>query len=383
MRTVTAPGITTSRHLSTSTYNRVSTPAVAFSKVFRTISRTNPHFSALLGMDDAQVLHRKVDSLIHPQYLDGFYDALRATTPCSGTNLVFLHSTGATRPLPTAITRFRDGYLMRVFSRQTDLLFDSGASMNGIGAGIVHDANNALGGGVGYVGLTRLEVTDLHKFLMALAETQDPTDVLRDLPEACAHLDEISKGLDAIGLSYDHLSSILRGFQAFCSRQPVNDKNKSFEVPDAIRSAVAIGKGVVADIAKDKGIIINLSHDGPEEKACAFGNSEKLQRILLNLIRNAALEFKSPNNCIEVEWSTTKNAAGERFVVINVKDSGPRIPKELADRLFRERVESTHGGTGIGLFTCAQMIHEYGGEIRYHSLPDKCFVITLKAAEQI
>lgn len=356
---------------------------MAFSTIFRSVSHTNPQFSSLLRMDDRQILHSKVDAFIHPQYLSEFYAALKSTNPCYGTRLVFLDSTGATRPLPTAIMRFKNAYLMRIFANKGDMTIDSEPTVDEVGKGIVHDMNNALGGAVGHLGLNRLEAEDLGKFLQALVEAHDDksiAEVLRDLPKANTNLMAILRGFDAIESSLGHAGSILRGFGDFCSGKSVSDRDRHFEVPDAIRSAVAIGKGIVGSIAKEKDIMINLSYDGAEERVCAFGNSEELQRIIINLIKNAALEFTKPNNRIIVEWSCMENAANEKFIEIRVKDSGPPIPKDLAIRLFRERVDSTHGGTGIGLLTCAQIIHESGGEIRYQSIPDKCFAITLKAA---
>ena len=378
-KALTAP---VSRRIPNNVCSRLSTPVAVFSTVLRNISHINPQFSALLRTDDNKILREKIDTFIHPQYLAGFYTALRTTAPCCGTSLVFLNSTGATRPLPTAIIRFKDAYLMRVFAERSDMIMDSEASIEEVGAGLLHDINNALGGAVGYVGLTKLELSDLGMFLSSLVTSRDPeaiAEVLRDLPRATLSLANIIEGFDSIERSHEHLSSILRGFRDFCSGETKTDRH--FEVPDAIRSSIAIGKGIAEAIARGKSISINISYEGPEERTCAIGNSIELQRIIINLIKNAALEFCKPNNQIKIEWTTSKSANDKKFIVIKVKDSGAPIPKPLANRLFTGKVESTHGGTGIGLLTCAQIIHGFGGEIRYQSIPDKCFVITLRAAE--
>jgi len=371
-----------SRYVPNNVCSRITIPTAVFSTVFRNISHTNPQFQALLRMDTAQTLHKKVDALIHPGYLDNFFAALKATDHCFGTELVFLNSTGATRPLPTGIIRFKDAYLIRVFAKRSDMVMDSEVPIEEVGAGLLHDINNALGGAVGYVGLTKLEIGDLGIFLNSLVASHDAgsiAEVLRDLPKATMNLANITEGIGSIERSHEHLSSILRGFRDFCSRETGTDRH--FEVPDAIRSSIAIGKGIAEAIARENGMSINISYEGPEERTCAIGNSVELQRIIINLIKNAALEFSKPNNQIKIEWTTSKSADDKNFVVIKVKDSGIPIPKPLADRLFTGKVESTHGGTGIGLLNCAQIIHGFGGEIRYQSIPDKCFVITLRAAE--
>lgn len=372
-----------SRYMPNNACSRVSTPAAAFSTVFRNISHINPQFQALLRMDGSQILHQKVDTLIHPKYLRGFIADLKTADPCFGTEIVFLNSTGATRPLPTSVMRFKNAYLIRVFSQRSDTALDIGGSMPEIGGGLVHDLNNVVGGMAGYSELLHVEASDLRGSLAALLDNQDPEAIRTGLQLILGEVSSLAKILDYIGAlrrSAHHMTSILRGFSIFCSAQSGTEPGQHLEIVDAVRSAVAMGKGIIHGIEKQKGISINVRLEGPDDRICAYGDSEQLQRILVNLIKNAALEFKEPNNNINIEWAAVENAAHEKFVEIRVGDSGDPIPKHVADKLFREKVESTHNGTGIGLLTCAQIIHGFGGEIRYQSIPDKCFVITLRIA---
>jgi|GEM_PF-6018261 len=364
--------------------NRLPVPAAAFSTVFRSITSVNPEFATLTRTgSETAILHKKADSFIHPNYLDRFLSALRTARPCCGTELVFLHSTGATRPFPTAIARFKDAYLMRVLANKADLVLDDSISMQEIGTGIAHDTNNALTGVLSGIDLMGDQLKILHLFFDKLAKAHDDRSMMeafRDLPAASTALGNTSDDLSGIEVSAEHLMSILRGFGAFCSGTSKNVANESFAVADAVKSSIAIGKGIVGRISNEKGLRIFLSCAIPDAPIFAQGSLDGMQRVLLNLIKNAALEFKKPNNYIGVECSSEENSAKEKFVVIKVKDSGDLIPKNVADRLFREKVDSTHGGTGIGLLTSARMIHDFGGEIRYQSIPDKCFVIALRSA---
>ncbi|MFA5105259.1 MAG: ATP-binding protein [Candidatus Margulisiibacteriota bacterium] len=363
-------------------FNRIPTPAVVISRVFRKVSHVNPQFLALMGADNPQILNRRIDSFIHPNYLDNFYKAIKAATPCQGTELVFLHATGATRPIPTAIANVKNGYLMRVLSTKSDMALDINSSFSEIGAGFVHDMSNVLGV-TAYEELLDGDIKEIDDFLRSLCDGQaqeSPDDLLQGLPQAITALDGIRSRLKTIFLGLNHANSILQGFGCFCKGRPETNATPHFEVADAVRSAAAMGKGIAYAIAKKKGIVISVSHQGPDERLCALGDSSQLQRVIINLIKNAALESKRATNCIIVEWSAIENDAQEKFVEIKVRDSGVPIPKPLADRLFRETVESTHGGTGRGLLTCAQIIHGFGGEIRYQSIPVKSFVITLRAA---
>jgi signal transduction histidine kinase len=363
--------------------NRLAVPAAAFSAVHRNIVSANPGFTSLTraGAENA-ILHKKADSFVHPNYLGKFLIALKSAQPCCGTELVFLHSSGATRPFPTAIARFKDAYLMRVLANKADLVLDDSVSMQEIGAGIAHDTNNALTGVLSGIDLMGDQLKTLHLFFDKLAEAHDDQSMMeafRDLPAASTALGNASNDLSSIEVSAGHLMSIFKGFGAFCSGTSKNAANEKFAVADAVKSSIAIGKGIVGRISKEKGLRIFLACAIPDAPLFAQGSLDGLQRVLLNLIKNAALEFKKPNNYIDVECSSEENAAKEKFVVIKVKDSGDLIPKNVADRLFREKVDSTHGGTGIGLLTSARMIHDFGGEIRHQSFPDKCFVIALRS----
>jgi signal transduction histidine kinase len=66
---------------------------------------------------------------------------------------------------------------------------------------------------------------------------------------------------------------------------------------------------------------------------------------------------------------TERAAAGERWVVMVVQDTGPGIPREEQDKLFQKFVRLPRSlttavrGTGLGLWICAEYIHAMGGKI--------------------
>ncbi|MER0215861.1 MAG: PAS domain S-box protein [Nitrosomonas sp.] len=85
-------------------------------------------------------------------------------------------------------------------------------------------------------------------------------------------------------------------------------------------------------------------------EVCAIeSDSEKLQRILLNLLSNA-FKFTQDKGCIFVRLVTTEARAQ-----IEVQDNGPGIPAEMREHVFERfmQVESSvtrqHDGTGLGM----------------------------------
>lgn len=93
------------------------------------------------------------------------------------------------------------------------------------------------------------------------------------------------------------------------------------------------------------------------EPCRAWLDPGKTERVLLNLLFNAAEVVSPTTGTIEV--SCTDSPSG---VDLRVRDNGPGIPAEIADRLFEPFV--SHGkqkGTGLGLTVVHNVMHQHGG----------------------
>lgn len=92
----------------------------------------------------------------------------------------------------------------------------------------------------------------------------------------------------------------------------------------------------------------------------------KLERVMLNLIRNAAealTDYKIPVPAIAV----CANVEGSHLV-FRVKDNGPGIPEEIKDKLFVPfTTYGKSGGTGLGLAIARQFVEAHGGSISVDS----------------
>ncbi len=106
----------------------------------------------------------------------------------------------------------------------------------------------------------------------------------------------------------------------------------------------------------------------------------QIEQILLNLIINARQAMPSGGHlCIEVR-ENNKNHMAE----IRVKDSGLGIPPERLRMIFepfyttKNPDEDGHGGSGLGLSVCRQIIEQHNGRIRVESLPGKGSIFTVK-----
>lgn len=126
---------------------------------------------------------------------------------------------------------------------------------------------------------------------------------------------------------------------------------------------------------------IELRVDTPEGVLNADTDPDRLERILTNLLDNA-IKYTGGGTVV---LSAT---GGEGLVRISVADTGQGIEPELLPRLFERfyRVEKSratrHGGAGLGLSICKELVETMGGTIEVHSLPGQgtTFTVTLPRA---
>ena len=93
----------------------------------------------------------------------------------------------------------------------------------------------------------------------------------------------------------------------------------------------------------------------------------RVRQVLLNLIGNA-IKFTGRGE-VQVRVTRESGPAGEALLGFRVRDTGPGIPPELMDRLFKpfSQVDSSttrkYGGTGLGLAICRSIVNLLGGAI--------------------
>jgi two-component system, NtrC family, sensor kinase len=92
-------------------------------------------------------------------------------------------------------------------------------------------------------------------------------------------------------------------------------------------------------------------------------NARAMRQILVNLLRNAADAVPADKGEIRVEVSETEHQA-----IIEVKDNGPGIPAEIAERIFEPFFSTKgEGGMGLGLDISRKLVEELGGELEFIS----------------
>jgi signal transduction histidine kinase/DNA-binding response OmpR family regulator len=106
-----------------------------------------------------------------------------------------------------------------------------------------------------------------------------------------------------------------------------------------------------------------------------LGDVTRLRQVLVNLIGNAVKFTASGEVVVSIRPET--GPAGDRRLHFAVRDTGPGIPADRMDRMFRSfsQVDASttrkHGGTGLGLAISARLTALMGGRIDVESEPGR------------
>lgn len=108
---------------------------------------------------------------------------------------------------------------------------------------------------------------------------------------------------------------------------------------------------------------INITMD--EKNLKVISNEELLQQVWINLINNA-IKYTPENGQIEVKLEEE-----EKYVIVEIKDSGIGIDEKKQKRIFEKfyQVDSSHAteGNGLGLAIVKKIVELHGGTISVES----------------
>lgn len=137
---------------------------------------------------------------------------------------------------------------------------------------------------------------------------------------------------------------------------------------------------LVRDFEKDR---ISVKLDIPEDLEI-YCVPVQIQQVLMNLILNARQAMLGLGGILTI-WGYRSPGS----VIIEVRDTGPGIPRQLVDRVFdpffstKQRcVDDEPCGAGLGLAFCKLVVDSHGGTLSVESVHEKgtVFRIDLPAA---
>ena len=107
---------------------------------------------------------------------------------------------------------------------------------------------------------------------------------------------------------------------------------------------------------------VDIIFEAPTKEAKIKVDSSKIAQVVINLMSNA-IKFSDAGHDIYVNIEEN-----EKYIILNVKDSGCGIPEEELEGIFNKYTQSsntkpTSGGTGLGLPISKNIINDHKGEI--------------------
>jgi len=171
----------------------------------------------------------------------------------------------------------------------------------------------------------------------------------------------------SISLINDELSRLERLILDFLEMSKFESTKLKLS-PEPLDISLQIKKHIeVLKPAADKKSI-RILRDYPDEGVPpVYADAVQIDRVIRNLMGNA-INYTNQDGTI-----TIKLSVNNKYVLVQVKDTGMGIPKEHIKKVFTpfHRVNSGPGGFGLGLPIVKLIIEAHGGNIWVKSVPGK------------
>ncbi len=322
-------------------------------------SYVNPALCRIAGVVTADGLIGK-----SPLKLVAKHDRGRAVSLASGSGpheLTLLGASGDRRrvEVDSVSLELRAGPAQLVFVRDVTeqrlltahlMEMDRMVAVGTLAAGVGHEINNPLS----YM------LLNLHYCREQLATA--PTSLADALG---APLQESIAGGKRIQTIVSALSAMSR---SDLGRSPV-------AVSTAIDSAVAICGNEIRHRAH-----LVVEHD---PSALVVANEARLSQVFLNLLLNASHALSASRR--DAAKIHVRSFQEDDQVVVEVRDNGPGVPRELIQRIFDPffTTKPVGEGTGLGLSICRDTVFALGGRLEVESEPGDgaCFRVVMPATD--
>jgi signal transduction histidine kinase len=169
-----------------------------------------------------------------------------------------------------------------------------------------------------------------------------------------ADLDEAREALECAVADADRAGDIIERIRDQMKKAP--PRSDYLDLSKAIDEVIALAR---SEILKNG---ISVQTRVAEGLPPVKGDRVQLQQVVMNLLLNAieamsAVEAGKRELLISIEHNQTGG------VLVAVRDSGPGIDPEHAERLFEAFYTTKSGGVGMGLSICRSIIEAHGGRL--------------------
>lgn len=238
----------------------------------------------------------------------------------------------------------------RVEERTRQLIHvDRLVTLGTFSAGLAHEISSPLTYLCGNIDLTRLSLKMLREIAEKLAEGEKTAQILEAVDEMAKHLEKMREASFRISRILDSLKSYAR------REEPRQERCRLI---DAVNDALTL-----LHHRLKHGVSVELRVSQEIEIKC---DRKKISQVFINLINNSIDAMGGDSGKILIRGESVNGR-----VDIQVRDSGPGVPVDMADKIFAPffTTKGQLGGIGLGLFIARTIIEEHQGTISL--LPEK------------
>jgi PAS domain S-box-containing protein len=187
-------------------------------------------------------------------------------------------------------------------------------------------------------------------------------------------LDELRDALGCVVGDADRAGDIIERIRDHIKKAP--PRKALFDLNRAINEVIELAR---TSIIKNNVSVQTRLADG---LFSVQGDRVQVQQVVLNLILNAVEAMGSVEAGARELSIRTEQDHADRVRVV-VRDSGPGIDPEQAERVFQAFYTTKSGGTGLGLSICRSIIDAHGGRLWVEANEPRgaVFQFTLPGAE--
>jgi two-component system sensor kinase FixL len=127
--------------------------------------------------------------------------------------------------------------------------------------------------------------------------------------------------------------------------------------PENLEEVIAEALELASSTVQKAGAHTSMEATAPI--APVFIDRVQIQQVIINLVRNA-VEAMEHSSVRRVRINSVASPDGLR---VDIADTGPGLPEDIASRLFEPFVTNKNSGMGLGLSICKDIIESHGGRL--------------------
>jgi PAS domain S-box-containing protein len=183
-------------------------------------------------------------------------------------------------------------------------------------------------------------------------------EIVQELPQMAEDIEKAAQRIKRITTDLKRYAS------------PVDNPNEFtiISVDEVIQSAVQLLGKTFAHKAP-------LFQFLPDHSARVWGNFQRLEQVMINLLTNAAEALQQPQS----QSILVQTAHTQSDIIITVQDEGCGIPSTLLNQVTNPFFSTKRdtGGTGLGLAVCQSIVAEHSGTLSIQSVHQKGTTVTI------